>query len=212
MEEASKYLEQRDYKSYFECAQQMYRLEETPTNRTLYNSARRMYESHKSVVEFKKKNMDDLYGLLGVERDATQDEIKHAYRRLVLKFHPDRSLIPESGEVLQIVMNAYNTLVDADRRAHYDRSRENGAPFEMPSGSGLYDVGPFVFYRQHCHRWVPEDEFGVYNFIHSMEEAFRVRSLYRRRAYRNTPDALDAGYIKTLLAFLLLVLIVSALS
>lgn len=210
MDEASKYLEQRDYKRYFECVQRMYRQEDTPANRDLYNSARRMYESHRSVVEFKKKDMGDLYGILGVGSDATQDEIKHAYRRLVLQFHPDRSLIPESGEVLQIVIDAYNTLVDADRRARYDRSR--ACSFETPSGSGLHGAGPFVFYRQRCHRWPPEDEFDVYSFIHSMEEAFRVRSLYRRRAHSDAPDALDAGYIKTLLAFLLLVLIVSVLS
>lgn len=190
----------------------MYRQNETPANRDLYNSARRMYESHKSVVEFKKKDMSDLYGLLGVDRGATQEEIKHAYRQLVLKFHPDRSLIPESGEVMQIVMDAYNTLVDVDRRARYDRSRECRVPFERASGTGLHDVGPFVFYRQRCHVWVPEDEFDVYSFIHSMEDAFSARSLYRRRVHRNTSDALDAGYIKTLLAFLVLVLIVSLLS
>lgn len=209
MEEASKYLEQRNYKKYLECVQQMYKQEETQENRDLCNSARKMYESHQSVVQFKEKDMGDLYCLLGVDKNATQDEIKHAYRKLVLKFHPDRSLIPESGEVLQVILNAYNTLANVDKRAGYDRDRERGAFCEAPFGNQFYDADSFTFYKQHFYSWGPEDEFDIYNFIHSMDDAFRVRSLYRRRAHRTTPDLLDAGYIKTLLAFLFLVLIIS---
>ncbi|KAL0266087.1 UNVERIFIED_CONTAM: hypothetical protein PYX00_011803 [Menopon gallinae] len=212
MEEASKHLEQRNYRRYFECVQQMYRQEETPENRDLYNCARRMYESYQAVLEFKKKDTGDLYGLLGVSPDATQDEIKHAYRRLVLAFHPDRSLIPESGEVLQVVLDAYSTLADADRRARYDRDRARSVSGETRPGSCLHDAGPFAFYRHHCYSWALDDELGMHDFIRSMEEAFRVRNLYRRRAHRAPPDIPDAGYIKTLLAFLLLVLIISILS
>lgn len=64
----------------------------------------------------------DLYNVLGVPRNASQDDIKRAYRNLALKWHPDRN--PGNDEVVQRfkdITEAYRTLSDPDRRARYDR-------------------------------------------------------------------------------------------
>lgn len=61
-----------------------------------------------------------LYGVLGVDRDMTQGDIKGAYRRLLLKVHPDHG---GDEALFRTVQAAFECLSDPERRAHYDRSQ-----------------------------------------------------------------------------------------
>lgn len=64
----------------------------------------------------------DYYERLGVERTASDEEIKQAYRKLAMRFHPDRNPGDPTAEArFKEVSEAYHVLSDADRRAHYDR-------------------------------------------------------------------------------------------
>jgi molecular chaperone DnaJ len=66
--------------------------------------------------------LEDLYEILGVSRDASQDEIKRAYRRLVTRYHPDRNKGDKDAEEKFKKINAANdVLSDPGKRAHYDR-------------------------------------------------------------------------------------------
>lgn len=70
--------------------------------------------------------MSDHYEALGVSRDATQDEIKKAYRRLARELHPDVNPDPSAAERFKSVTHAYEVLSDAQSRAQYDSGGSAG--------------------------------------------------------------------------------------
>jgi DnaJ-class molecular chaperone len=58
--------------------------------------------------------------VLGVRREATEDEIKKAFKKRSLKFHPDTSKDPRAKEKFEMVVNAYELLKDPERKRIYD--------------------------------------------------------------------------------------------
>ncbi|RJS88834.1 molecular chaperone DnaJ [Candidatus Bathyarchaeota archaeon] len=62
----------------------------------------------------------DYYEILGVPRNATKEEIKRAFRRLALKYHPDRNKSPEAEEKFKEISEAYAVLSDDEKRRIYD--------------------------------------------------------------------------------------------
>ena len=79
----------------------------------------------------------DYYEVMGVARDATQDEVKRAYRKLARKYHPDVSKEGDAEERFKEVGEAYEVLKDAEKRAAYDQLGSNhkaGQEFQPPPG------------------------------------------------------------------------------
>jgi len=71
--------------------------------------------------------MADFYAVLGVPREASDDDIKQAYRRLAMQWHPDRNNgSKEAEEKFKTIIEAYDVLRDAKKRAAYDRYGEAG--------------------------------------------------------------------------------------
>ncbi|MEM2063087.1 MAG: molecular chaperone DnaJ [Candidatus Nitrosocaldus sp.] len=62
----------------------------------------------------------DYYEVLGIARNATKEEIKQAYRRLALKYHPDRNKSPDAEEKFKLISEAYAVLSDDEKRKLYD--------------------------------------------------------------------------------------------
>lgn len=76
----------------------------------------------------------DYYAILGVERTASEADIKKAYRRLAHKYHPDVSKQPDAEERFKEVAEAYQTLKDGEKRAAYDQlgAHAAGQDFQPP--------------------------------------------------------------------------------
>ena len=75
----------------------------------------------------------DYYAILGVSRDAGADDVKKAYRKMALKFHPDKNKAEDAEERFKEIAEAYEVLSDQDKRATYDQYGEEGL---RPGGGG----------------------------------------------------------------------------
>ncbi|MFP4687095.1 MAG: molecular chaperone DnaJ [bacterium] len=69
---------------------------------------------------------EDYYEILGVSRDASEREIKKAFKKMAMKYHPDRNGDPEAEENFKKIAEAYEVLSDQDQRARYDRFGKQG--------------------------------------------------------------------------------------
>jgi len=84
---------------------------------------------------------EDYYELLGVPRNASDSEIKKSFRRLAMKFHPDRNKDnPEAEEKFKRIKEAYEVLSDAKKRSAYDQFGHAGVDPSM-GGTGGYGFG-----------------------------------------------------------------------
>ena len=87
-------------------------------------------------------NNTEYYDRLGLSKDASQDEIKRAYRKLSKKYHPDTNKEPGAEEKYKEILEAYETLSDAQKRAAYDQYGPDGANGFGGQGSfGGFDGG-----------------------------------------------------------------------
>lgn len=150
----------------------------------------------------------DYYDILGVSKSASLDEIKKAYRKLALEWHPDRNKKPEASEKFKEINEAYAVLSNSEKRSAYDQFGHSAfapgmggrAAGQGPFG-GAYRQGPFSYTYYTSGDGRSGSPFGGFeDFIDPFEifEQFfgggfgRSQSRHRREAYQITIDFMDA--------------------
>ncbi|XP_051242469.1 dnaJ homolog subfamily B member 14 [Dicentrarchus labrax] len=103
------------------------------------------------------KRCKDYYEVLGVSKEVGEDELKKAYRKLALKFHPDKNHAPGATEAFKKIGNAYAVLSNPDKRRQYDLTGG-----EEPSSPGHSHGGGFDFHRGFEADITPEDLFNMF--------------------------------------------------
>jgi len=119
----------------------------------------------------------DYYEVMGVARDASQDAIKRAYRRLARKYHPDVSKEPDAEAKFKELQEAYEVLKDPEKRAAYNQLGENwraGQDFRPPPDWGK----GFEFSRGGFRRGAREEAGPEFSDFFS--ELFGARSPFGR--------------------------------
>jgi len=85
----------------------------------------------------------DFYEVLGVNKSASAEELKKAYRQLALKYHPDRNKAADAAEKFKEISEAYEVLANPEKRQTYDQfGHSAGDPFANASS---YRQGPFTY-------------------------------------------------------------------
>ena len=94
----------------------------------------------------------DYYEVLGISRSASQDEIKKAYRRLALRYHPDKNPdnSKEAEEKFKEVSEAYKVLSDSEKRQIFDQYGHAGLEAEVGAGPGFggFEFDPFKIFEE----------------------------------------------------------------
>ena len=114
-------------------------------------------EIRSAELELKKSKRKDFYKILGVEKDATENDIKKAYRKLAIVHHPDKNPDDENAAGrFKEIGEAYETLSDSEKRARYDSGEDLIDPTDMfgggggagfPSGMGGMGISPEMLFN-----------------------------------------------------------------
>ncbi|CAF2394587.1 unnamed protein product [Rotaria sp. Silwood2] len=122
--------------------------------------------------------MTDFYELLEIEKTSTDDEVKKAYRRLALKWHPDKNLSnkKEAEEKFKLISEAYEVLSDKDKRRRYDQlgraGLSNGHGSSAYSSNGGYSRFSEDFLNRTFHFHNPFDIFEQFMSHFGMDDDF----------------------------------------
>ncbi len=149
--------------------------------------------------------MKDFYEVLGVSKNAAISEIKTAYRKLALKWHPDRNKSQEAHEKFKEINKAYEILADSKKREMYDQmgpeAFERGAGFPG-GGTYSYQQGPFRYtytsYGGNPFEGINfdfegfSDPFEIFEQFFGFQSPFSRASRQRRNLYETTIDFMDA--------------------
>lgn len=110
----------------------------------------------------------DYYSILGLERNASEDEIRKAYRKMALKYHPDKNKDPGAEERFKEIAEAYEVLGDADKKSVFDRYDSNASPRQRSRQNRRYSE---EFFPQNAH-FHSSDPFDLFRTFFGNQDPF----------------------------------------
>ncbi|KAM9426257.1 dnaJ homolog subfamily B member 12b [Pholidichthys leucotaenia] len=150
------------------------------------------------------KQCKDFYEILGVQKDASEEELKRSYRKLALKFHPDKNHAPGATEAFKAIGNAYAVLNNVNKRRQYDQcgeERQHPSRHDQNNRNFEPDISPEELFNMFFGGGYPSSN------AHVQTE----RTRYQRRERRERPRDGGLALFVQVMPILILV-IVSALS
>uniref|UniRef100_UPI00398F8D15 dnaJ homolog subfamily C member 18 n=1 Tax=Pristiophorus japonicus TaxID=55135 RepID=UPI00398F8D15 len=102
------------------------------------------------------KKCRNYYEILGVGRSADEEDLKRSYRKLALKFHPDKNCAPGATDAFKAIGNAYAILSNPEKRKQYDRRGEEPPTVRSPYANSSN------YYREFEADITPEDLFNMF--------------------------------------------------
>ncbi|XP_039248267.1 dnaJ homolog subfamily B member 9-like [Styela clava] len=112
----------------------------------------------------------DYYEVLGVSRGASKGEIKKAFRKLALKYHPDKNHEPGADEKFREIAEAYKVLSDEAQRRKYDQFGHGGLNDEQGGGGNFHE-----FFNQH---FSSRDFFKKFDFGGDFDDFFHFDNIF----------------------------------
>ncbi|XP_008425271.1 dnaJ homolog subfamily C member 18 [Poecilia reticulata] len=131
--------------------------------RTTNHDEKKTYTEEQRQGVFRIKNCKDFYEILGVDKGASDEDLKKAYRKLALKFHPDKNFAPGATDAFKAIGNAYAVLSNPEKRQQYDQFGEQSPTSNVPHRSGNSRPGHYRnFYRDFEADISPEELFNIF--------------------------------------------------
>ena len=129
------------------------------------------------------------YEILGVSQDASTDEIRSAYRREAMQWHPDRNKDPNAPRMMQLINQAWEALGDSERRAEHDREIAQRARYYEDRSS---QRDPFEEFRESILPFLLERVIDLYDVLdvstNATFEEVEIAYLYRQETIENNPN------------------------
>lgn len=186
---ATYYLSKGDYQNHYNHTKKYHDLIHTPESSSKLNRAISMLSTFKDLQSFLQISKDDYYSILNISRDSDSKTIETSYKKLILKFHPNRNFVPECNEAVKRIQTAYNTLNDPVKKEEYDRKLMNRY------GGDVYDDFYEILRRR------VERERNVY--FGDFTDEFLFRQRYQPRVVRRE---MGMGSVVSFIVFVMIVL------
>tara|TARA_B000000565_G_C23736425_1_gene359212 strand:+ start:217 stop:648 length:432 start_codon:yes stop_codon:yes gene_type:complete len=131
--------------------------------------------------------MKDYYSILEINKNATKDEIKSSYKRLALKYHPDKNQInkEEAEDKFKEISEAYEVLSDESKKRNYDLGNNISVSNQNP-----FDIYNNIFSNNHNIFDININNFSSFNSTNTSTKIIGNKKIIRIEKTTNTPNGI----------------------